>query len=260
VDYDDVRDFSKEVIEVEGAPQAAISWQQPQPLPSYVMQYMQLIRESIKQEAGSNDQSRGQTGSGVTAATAITALQEMSTKRSRMHARALHRATREAACMMLECLREFAVMERQIPVTVNGQPVVVPFNRTYMKDAKGDLPIEHYITIKTARQTKYTRMMHNELMLQMMNTLAGTVDPVIMLEGLEYDGLEPLLDKIRMAQRGGMLALQKQNAQLMQMVQQLTDEQKKYQEAFNAMRPAAMQMQEQEEVNINAAALSQAVG
>ena len=87
-------------------------------------------------------------------------------------------------------------------------------------------------------------MMHNELMLQMMNTLSGTVDPVIMLEGLQYDGLEPLLDKIRMAQRGGMLALQQQNAQLTQMVQQLTEEQKKYEQAFNAMRPAVVQEQQ----------------
>lgn len=244
VDYDDVRDFSKEVIEVDGVPSAAINWQQPQPLPSYIMQYMNYIRESIKQEAGSNDQSRGQTGGGVTAATAITALQEMSTKRSRMHARALHRATRDAARLMLECLREFAVMEREVPVTVNGQVVVVPFSRKYMSGGNGDLPIEHYITIKTARQTKYTRMMHNELMLQMMSTLSGTVDPVIMLEGLQYDGLEPLLDKIRMAQRGGMLALQQQNAQLTQMVQQLTEEQKKYEQAFNAMRPAAAQEQQ----------------
>ena len=247
VDYDDARDFSKEVIETTGDPNAAVQWQQPQPLPSYAMTYIQMIRDSIKTESGSNDQSRGQTSSGVTAASAITALQEMSTKRSRMEGRAIHSSFRKAVRMQIDMLREFAVNERQVPVTVNGERLIVPFSRKFMLDMDNrPMPIEHYITVKTARQTKYTKLMHNELMLQMLQVLGDTVDPVIMMEGLEYDGLEPLLENVRRAQRGGMLALQKQVAQLTQAVEQLTQERDGYRNTAEQMRAAMVAQGAQE--------------
>ena len=220
-DIDDVRDFACEVIATKGAPSAVMQWQQPAPLPAYIVNYIQLIRESIKQESGSNDKSRGQTGGGVTAASAITALQEMSTKRSRMEARAIHSAFRKAVRLQIETLRDRMIDERQVAVSVGGKQLVVPFNRRLLRGAaERGVPVERCITVKTARQTKYTRMMHNELLLQAMQLLSGTVDPVIMLEGLEYDGLEPLLDKIRRAQQGGMLALQQQVQSLTELTKQ----------------------------------------
>ena len=72
VDIEDVRDFSREAIEVQGNLEAAVKWMDTQPLPAYLMNFAQLMQQSIKNEAGSNDQSRGQTAGGVTAASAIT--------------------------------------------------------------------------------------------------------------------------------------------------------------------------------------------
>lgn len=240
-DIDDFRDFSNEVIETKGPPSSVMQWQQPAALPAYIINYIQIIQESIKQESGSNDQSRGQTGSGVTAASAITALQEMSTKRSRMEGRALHRAFRQAVRMQIEIMREMLVAERNVVVTVQGEKIVVPFSRKFLR-AMGDgkMPIEHYITVKTARQTKYTRMMHNELLLQMLQILGNTVDPVIMMEGLQYDGLEPLLENVKKAQNGGMLALQKQVAQLSSVVEQLTEERDGYRDSAEQLKAAVL--------------------
>ncbi len=79
------------------------------------------------------------------------------------------------------------------------------------------------------RQTKYTKLMHNELWLQMMQTLAGTVDPAIMLEGLEYDEKETMLENIRQAQQGGITALQRENEQLKQVLAQMQQQMKDYQ-------------------------------
>ena len=101
VDIDDVRDFTREAIEVQGNLEAAVKWMDTQPLPSYLMNFVQQMQQSIKNEAGSNDQSRGQTAGGVTAASAITALQDMSTKRSRMEARELQRGFKECVRMMI---------------------------------------------------------------------------------------------------------------------------------------------------------------
>lgn len=223
VDLDEALDYANEVIEVDGAPAAVATWQPTQPLPSYIMQYIQLIRSTIKEESGSNDQSRGGTPSGVTAASAISALQDMATKRSRMEARVVHYAFKECVRMVLSVLREFDVVPRQVAVTIDGVQNLFPFDRRSLKklmNASDGLPIEHYVSVKTARQTKYSRMSHNELWLQMLQTLGGQVDPVIMFEGLEYDEKEQLLDNIRRAQSGGMMALQQQVAQLSQVAQQ----------------------------------------
>jgi len=233
VDIDDFKDFSKEAIVVQGVPSAVAQWQETQPLPSHLMAYVQSIRESIKTESGSNDQSRGQTASGVTAASAITALQEMSTKRSRMEARALAFEFREAVRMQVDILREFATVPRKVAVTIDGKQSVETFDRgslvKLLKDGT-ELPIEYYIDIRSARQTRYAKLAHNELWLEMMRTFAGTVDPVIMLEGLESEEKETLLDNIRRAQRGGMLALQRENEQLKQMLAQLQDQMSGYED------------------------------
>lgn len=151
-----------------------------------------------------------------------------------MEERQLHYAFREAVRMMLEVIREFAVEEYEVSCTVMGEQIAVPFSRKYMRAVTdGRFPIEHYINIKSARQTKYTRMMHNELMLQMMQIMGGNVDPVIMMEGLDYDGLELLLEKVRHAQKAGMVALQQQNAQLQQQLEQLSQENNQLNEALD---------------------------
>lgn len=232
VDKDDFADFSNELIEVDGPPQAVAQWQETQALPAWLLQYTQLIRDMIKTESGSNEQSRGVSTGGVTAASAITALQEMSTKRSRMEARVLNYAFKDAVRMLIDVLREFAIVPRKIAVTTNGKQSVQQFDRTSLSKIFEDgteLPIEYYIDIRTARQTKYTKLMHNELWLQMMQTLAGTVDPAIMLEGLEYDEKETMLENIRQAQQGGITALQRENEQLKQVLAQMQQQMKDYQ-------------------------------
>jgi len=224
IDRDDFIDFNKEFIEVEGSPGAVAMWQDIQPLPSYIMNYIQNIRETIKAESGANDQARGETSGGITAASAITALQDMATKRSRLESRAFNYAFKDAVRMLVDVLREFAVVPREVPITVNGKLKKFKFSNENLSKLFGKnatLPVEYFVEIKTARQTRYSMMTHNELWLQMMSTLAGTVDPVIMLEGIEGDEKEDLLDNIRRAQEGGMLQLQQENAQLQQMVAQM---------------------------------------
>lgn len=236
VEVEEAQDYANEIIEVNGTPSAATTWQPTQPLPAYIMNYIQLIRATIKEESGSNQQSRGGTPSGVTAASAITALQEMATKRSRMEARAIHYAFKECVRMVLAVLREFDVVPREVAVTINGVQTLFPFNRSALKElmnGNDGLPIEHYISIKTARQTKYSRMSHNELWLQMLQTLGGQVDPVIMFEGLEYDEKEELLDNIRRAQANGMFALQQQVAQMSQLLEQQTAQIEQYEQALS---------------------------
>lgn len=239
VDIEDVRDFSREAIEVQGNLDSAVKWMDTQPLPSYLMNFVQGLQQSIKNEAGSNDQSRGQTAGGVTAASAITALQDMSTKRSRMEARELQRGFKECVRMMIEIMREKDIVPREIVVTLAGEPRIVPFDRRslFRDGADGSkVPIEALITIKTSRQTRFSRMAHNELVLQFVNMFQQTADPLTMMEALEMDDKEQIIDQIRKAQHSGMLALQQQNAQMQQQLAQMSQELQQYQGAMKQIQ------------------------
>jgi len=270
VDIEDVRDFSREAIEVQGNLEAAVKWMDTQPLPAYLMNFAQLMQQSIKNEAGSNDQSRGQTAGGVTAASAITALQDMSTKRSRMEARELQRGFKECVRMMIEIMREKDIVPREVVITVAGEPQILPFDSRslYRGDGEGRrVPIEALITIKTSRQTRFSRMAHNELVLQFINMFQQTADPLIMMEALEMDDKEQILDQIRKAQHGGMLALQQQNAQMQAQLQQMSEELGQYQSAMKQIQaglgggeaPAAAP-QAPAAQPVDAAALAQSIG
>ena len=271
VDIEDVRDFSREAIEVQGNLEAAVKWMDTQPLPSYMMNFAQMMQQSIKNEAGSNDQSRGQTAGGVTAASAITALQDMSTKRSRLEARELQRGFKECVRMMIEIMREKDIVPRDIVVTIAGQPAILPFDSRSLFRDNGEgrkVPIEAAITIKTSRQTRFSRMAHNELVLQFVNMFQGTADPLIMMEALEMDDKEQIIDQIRKAQNAGMLALQQQNAEMQQQLAMMSEELSKYQSAMKQIQdglsspsgaeaapPAQPPMNE-----VDAAALAKSIG
>ena len=239
VDIEDVRDFSREAIEVQGNLEAAVKWMDTQPLPSYLLNFTQMMQESIKNEAGSNDQSRGQTAGGVTAASAITALQDMSTKRSRMEARELQRGFKECVRMMIEIMREKDIVPREVAITLGGQTAIMPFDSRslFRTDGKGrKVPIEAIISIKTSRQTRFSKMAHNELVLQFVNMFQGTADPLIMMEALEMDDKEQILDQVRKAQHAGMLQLQQQNAQMQQQLAQMAEELQQYQSAMSQIQ------------------------
>ena len=245
----DALDFTKDVIYMKGNLQNAYAWQQPQPLPNTAFTSIDFLTGTIKNESGTNDQSRGQTGAGVTAASAITALQTAATKRSRMGAQRLQFSFRRAINMLLAVLREKSIVPRTIEITMDGKAESVSFDRKWydeqMKKSDGTTVVP-FIKVKSARQTRYNIMAHNELVLQMMQVTQGQTDPVIMLEAFESDNKEAILDTIRKAQHEGMLNLQKQNAELAEAVKQLSGELSQYKQAMASAEANMQQMAEQQ--------------
>jgi hypothetical protein len=79
-------DWNQEVITTKnGIAKEGIEWFQPQPLNSLVPTMMGTLQDTMKQDSGQNQWSRGEGGQGVTAASAINALQNAGGKISRMH-------------------------------------------------------------------------------------------------------------------------------------------------------------------------------
>lgn len=200
-DVDDLRDWSKEVHTGESL--NGITWFSTPPLPAYITNYIQLIRAGIKEESGANDFSRGTTNSGVTAASAIAALQEMSAKRSRMAARQMHASYKDAVRMEIEVEREYNLLPREVMISKDGKQVKATFesSKLFRKTRLGNtVPIEFMVSIKVQKENRWTQMAHNELIMQMVKL--GVIKPDEAVELMQFEGRESILSRIKKAAEG----------------------------------------------------------
>ena len=195
-DTDDLRDWSKEVHTGESL--NGITWFTTPPLPAYIMQYIQLMRETIKDESGANDFSRGGIAGGITAASAIAALQEMSSKRSRMISAQMHEAYREAVRLEIEVERELNILPRTVYFTVDGERTSGLFDSGTLKRRLpgGKMqPIDFSVLIKVQKQNRWSVLGQNELVLQMLSLGVLTSEQAVEL--MHFEGKELVLKRAK---------------------------------------------------------------
>ena len=188
-DADDLRDWSKEVH--KGDNLNGVTWFQTAPLPAYIIQYVADMRDMIKEESGSNDWSRGMTNYGVTSGTAISALQEKSSKRARMAAKSLHSAFRKAVEQELELEREFALGLRCIKTFIDrsdpeGARKADAAAREIMN--MDDMPMSIRVTVKVQKATGFSAIAHNDTVFRLVET--GMITPEVGLELIVFEGKE----------------------------------------------------------------------
>lgn len=187
-DPEDLRDWSKEVHRGENL--NGVTWFPTAPLPGYLLSYGQNIRQSIREESGSNDFARGQTYGGVTAASAIAALQEAGSKRSRMVARTVHGAFEEAVRQEIEVEREFCIFPRAVALQSAGEgKETTAFTSEAMFELtarNNHLPLEFTVSVRAQRENRFTVAAQNELVLKLVQT--GMITPDIGLELMLFDG------------------------------------------------------------------------
>lgn len=184
-DVDDLRDWSKEVHRGENL--NGVTWFSTAPLPGYILEYIRSMRNGIKEESGANDFSRGMASGGVTAASAIAALQEMSSKRSRMAARSIHEAFEQAVRQEIEIEREFSVFPRSVRLK-GGRGQFSRSSLVALSELGNELPIEFAVSVKVQRENRFSVTAHNELMLTMLK--AGMITADVALEMMRFDGKE----------------------------------------------------------------------
>ncbi|MCR5610400.1 MAG: hypothetical protein K6F68_01000 [Clostridiales bacterium] len=188
-DEEDLRDWSKEVH--KGDNLNGVSWFQTAPLPSYLISYIADMRNSIKEESGSNEWSRGMTNYGVTSGTAISALQEQSSKRARMAAKSLHSAFRQAVEQELELEREFALGLRCVKTCLDrSDPEGAAKAEEAAREIMGmeDMPISIRVTVKVQKETGFSAIAHNDTVFRLVET--GMITPEVGLELIVFEGKE----------------------------------------------------------------------
>lgn len=176
---------------------------------NYIAVLDRTIQE-LRETSGNTETSTGSTSSGVTAASAIAALQEASGKGSRDSTKAAYRAFSEIVEMCIELIRQFYQLPRQFRIlgeygteqfisytNANIQPV--PQGNDFGQDQGMRLPV---FDIKVSAQKKnvYTKVTQNELSLQLYQLgffNPQQVDQALMcLDLMEFDGKDTIMQKI----------------------------------------------------------------
>ena len=235
VNIDEYADMTNDFIHVDGnLGQDSILPVTGKPLSSIYVEVINNKIDELKETTGNRDISTGGTTSGVTAASAIAAMQEAGSKLSRDNNKASYRAFRKLCLMVVELIRQFYDLPRCFRIMgENGAARYVQYSNAGIQpqmqgidfgmDMGMRLPLFD-IEITAQKQSPYSKMSQNELALQFFN--AGFFNPQIAdqalacLDMMDFDRKDFIMQKI--SQNGGMyqqmLMMQQQMLQLGAMV------------------------------------------
>jgi hypothetical protein len=204
-------DTTKDFIHVDGnLGQDSILPVQGKPLNDIYVSVLNNKIDELKETTGNRDISTGGTTSGVTAASAIAAMQEAGSKLSRDNNKASYRAFRKLCLMVVELIRQFYDLPRCFRIMGdNGVARFVQYSNAgiqpqmqgndFGQDMGYRLPLFD-IEITAQKQSPYSKMSQNELALQFFS--AGFFNPQIAdqalacLDMMDFDRKHFIMQKI----------------------------------------------------------------
>lgn len=188
--------------------------------------------DELKETSGNRDFSQGSTTSGVTAASAIAALQEAGSKLSRDMIQTSYDSYEEVLYLCIELIRQFYDAPRSFRITgKSGEQEFVSYDNRAIQpegertefgiDMSGRMPIFD-IKVRAQRNNPFSRLSHNELALQFYSS--GFFNPemtdqaLACIDMMDFEGKDSVVRKI--SQNGTMYEqLKTMQQQLMQMAQ-----------------------------------------
>ena len=198
--------------------------------------------DELKEVTGTRDVTTGGTVHGVTAASAIAAMQEAGSKLSRDSNMASYRAFRKVCLMAVELIRQFYDLPRAFRILgPQGGVEFITFSNAALKpqDQGVELGVElgirtplFDIEISAEKQSPYSRLSQNEMAMQFYS--AGLFDPARSTEALtaldmmDFNGKSALVEKVR--QNGGRYQAERTRPQ----VEPMTDREMRIRSGDNA--------------------------
>lgn len=227
VNEDEYADYTKDFIHVEGAGLGTDSiLPVPQnPLPGIYLNIIQEKVNELKEVTGNRDVSTGGSTSGVTAASAIAAMQEAGSKLSRDNNKKSYRAFREVILMVIERIRQFYDLPRRFRILgQSGMEEYVEYTNAGIVPQQDDHVPLFDVEVTAQKQSPYSKMSQNELALQFYS--AGFFNPqmadqaLATLDMMDFDRKQFIMQRIE--QNGTMLQMiQMLQAQMMGMAAQI---------------------------------------
>ena len=218
VNEEEYADLTRDFIHVQGnLGQDSILPVQTKPLNDIYVTIINNKINELKEVTGNRDISTGGTTSGVTAASAIAAIQEAGSKLSRDNIKASYRAYRQVVLMVIELIRQFYDVPRCFRIL--GEDGMARFVRygnanltaryqgmDFGTDMGYRLPLFD-VQVSAQKQSAYSRLSQNEMALQFFG--AGFFDPMraqqalLCLDMMDFDRKQFVMEKVaRQAQLG----------------------------------------------------------
>ena len=217
VNADEFANTDNELVHVDGnLGQDSILPIQPNTLNNIYVEVLNNKIDELKETTGNRDISTGGTTSGVTAASAIAAMQEAGSKLSRDNNKGSYRAFRKLCLMVIELIRQFYDLPRCFRIMgENGAARFVQYSNANITpqqqgmemgvDMGYRLPLFD-IEVTAQKQSPYSKMSQNEMALQFFS--AGFFNPQIAdqalacMDMMDFDRKHFVMQKI--AQNGTM--------------------------------------------------------
>lgn len=212
VNEEEFADWTKPFVHVDGnLSQDSLMQIQVNPLSANYITILQNKIEELKWTTGNTDVNNGATSSGVTAASAIAALQEASGRSSKDSTKSAYRAYARLIRMVIERIRQFYDLPRQFRIVgQRGAEEFVQYSNQglqmqplYGKDGQPDGMRKPVFDIEVSAQkaSEYTAMAQNELALQFFQL--GFFNPQMVdqalatLDMMDFDGKDSIVQKIQ---------------------------------------------------------------
>lgn len=183
------------------------------PLDGYIINHLQHKIEELKETSGNRDFNQGGSNSGVTAAAAISALQEAGNKLSRDMLKGSYRSFVEVNHLLIELIRQFYDERRCFRIEgAGGAAQYIEYNNSGLRPQSMRLPDgeELYrkpvfdIKVKAQKANPFSRMTQNELAKELYSL--GFFNPemaepaLTALEMMEFEGKNNIIEKVRQGQ------------------------------------------------------------
>ena len=210
VNEEEFLDLSKAIVHVNTASEDALRRIEHDTLDGMYVNVLDRTIQELRETSGNTETSTGNIQSGVTAASAIAALQEASGKGSRDSTQAAYRAYQLIVDMCIELIRQFYNLPRQFRIV--GEYGVMQFHSysneglqpqhqgiDFDQDMGYRLPVFD-IKVTAQKRSVYTKVSQNELALQFFQM--GFFNPqmadqaLMCLDMMEFDGKDDIMQKV----------------------------------------------------------------
>ena len=220
VNEEELADFGRDIVHVAGR----LNDDSFRPLQTAGLQgnslsYRQSRIEELKEISGNRDLTQGGTAGGVTAASAIAALQEAGSKLSRDMLKSAYRAFAKQCYLIIELMRQFYDEQRVFRIVgAGGENRFVPFSAQALRAVPGSSvggvelgsrePVFD-IVVSAAKKSTFSRLSQNETAKECYQL--GFFDPknadaaLAALDMMDFEGIEKVRQRV---QQNGTLAQQ----------------------------------------------------
>lgn len=197
----ELSDLTRDIIHVAGSVgEENIRELQAKPMHSFIIQHRQNKILELKEIAGNRDFQQGDTHGGVTAYSAIVALQQAGEKLARDMLVTGYDAFKDVVYFCIELMRQFYKSPHSYRISDDdGKKQYIRFSCDDMGDEYHRAEFD--ISVSAEKNNPYNRIAHNQTMTELWQM--GVFEParadssILMLEAMHLDGKEKIIEDLK---------------------------------------------------------------